>query len=192
MGDEQMLTETRYTTPAIIAHWLIALLIICNILIGMTAESLPDEQIRFAVDTHKSIGVTVLGLVLLRILWRLGHKPPPFSAGMAGWERLLAHIVHYGLYVFMLWMPITGWMHDSAWKAAATHPMRWFGLFEWPRIGFIMALPDDRKDYFHDLFGAMHTIGGYVLIGLVLLHLVGALKHQIIDGEQEFRRMWPR
>lgn len=191
MADERPLTD-RYTTPAIIAHWLIAVLMIGNLLLGLLAEKLPDENIRFAIDTHKSIGISVLGLVLLRILWRLGHKPPPFSAGMALWERAAAHAAHFGLYIFMLWMPLTGWMHDSAWKAAPEIPMRLFNLFEFPRIGWIMGLPDDRKEWLHGLFGEMHEIGGYLLIALILLHLAGALKHQFIDREAEFRRMWPR
>ena len=192
MADEQTMTQPRYTTPAIVAHWLIALLIIVNLVIGLTAEKLPDDDIRFAIDTHKSIGVTVLGLVLLRILWRVGHKPPPFSVGMAAWERFLAHAAHYGLYAFMLWMPVTGWLHDSAWKDAPTHPMYWFGLFQWPRLGFITSLPAAQKEHLHALFDTMHQYGGYLLIALVLLHLVGALKHQFIDGEPELRRMWPR
>jgi cytochrome b561 len=191
MADEPALTA-RYTTPAIIAHWLIALLMIGNLILGLLAEKLPDEQIRFAIDSHKSIGMSVLGLVLLRIFWRLGHKPPPFSRGMAVWERALAHIAHLGLYLFMLWMPLTGWAHDSAWRAAPEIPMRLFGLFEFPRIGFIMGLPEEQKEALHGLFGQMHEIGGYLLIGLILLHVAGALKHQLIDGEPEFARMWPR
>jgi cytochrome b561 len=191
MADEQTLTQSRYTTPAIVAHWLIAIMIVTNLAIGLTADLLPDEDVRFAIDTHKSIGVTVLGLVLLRILWRAGHKPPPFSRGMASWERGLAHFAHYGLYVLMLWMPITGWLHDSAWKDATTHPMRWFGLFEWPRIGFIMHLPADQKEHLHNLFDTLHTLGGYTLIALLCLHLAGAFKHQFIDGEFELGRMWP-
>lgn len=191
MTDEPQITA-RYTTAAIILHWLVALLMIGNVALGLLGEKLPDEQIRFAIDTHKSIGITVLGLILLRILWRIGHKPPPFSAGMAAWERFLAHAAHWGLYLFMLWMPLTGWAHDSAWKAAPEIPMKLFGLFEWPRIGFIMTLPDDRKEALHGLLGTMHALGGYLLIALILLHVAGALKHQFVDGEPEFRRMWPR
>lgn len=191
MADEHGLTD-RYTTFAIMAHWLVALLMIANLILGLIAEKLPDDSIRFAIDTHKSIGITLLGLILLRILWRLGHKPPPFAGSMAGWERLLAHIAHFGLYVLMLWMPLTGWAHDSAWKAAPEIPMRLFGLFEWPRIGFIMAMPDASKEALHGLLGTMHMIGGYALIGLLLLHIAGALKHQFVDKVPEFRRMWPR
>jgi cytochrome b561 len=191
MADEPGLAG-RYTTPAIIAHWLVALLMIGNLALGLLAEKLPEEDIRFAIDTHKSIGITVLGLVLLRILWRVGHKPPPFSAGMAAWERGLAHVAHFGLYAIMLFMPLTGWMHDSAWKAAPEVPMKLFGLFEWPRLSFIMSMPDEPKERLHGLLGEMHEIGGYALIILLILHIAGALKHQFVDGHPEFRRMWPR
>ena len=192
MADEPKLTFPRYTLPAIIAHWLIAVLMIGNLALGLLAEKLPEEDIRLAIDTHKSIGITVLGLVLLRISWRLSHRPPPFSEGMAWWERGLAHAAHFGLYMFMLWMPLTGWLHDSAWKAAPEIPMRLFGLFEWPRVGFILSMPDEPKESLHALFGAMHEIGGYALIALLLVHIAGALKHQFIDHEPEFHRMWPR
>ncbi len=192
MADEQTLTIPRYTGTAIFLHWLIALLLTGNTLLGLFAEDLPETQIRLAIDSHKSIGITVLGLVLLRILWRLSHRPPPFATGMAWWERALAHGTHLGLYAFMLGMPLTGWLHDSAWKAAPEIPMRWFGLFEWPRVGVIMTKPEGEKEYLHGLFGAMHETGGYVLIALLLLHIAGALKHQFIDHEPEFRRMWPR
>lgn len=192
MADEQTLTPLRYTAPAIIAHWAIAVVMIVNLLLGLIAEDLPDSQIRLAIDTHKSIGITVLCLVLLRILWRLSHRPPPFSEAIAYWERGLAHITHFGLYILMLWMPVTGWLHDSAWKAAPEIPMFWFGLFEWPRIAVVMARPDAEKEALHQLFGAMHAIGGYALIALVLLHVAGALKHQFLDHQPELRRMWPR
>lgn len=182
----------RYSAPAIILHWLIAVLMIGNVIFAWQIEKLPDDWIRPAFDTHKSIGITVLGLVLLRILWRLGHKPPPFSNGMSAWERVLAHLTHFGLYGLMLFMPITGWLHDSAWKDAATHPMYLFGLIRWPRIGLIAHQPPATKEMLHNLFGEFHAIGGYVLVGLVFLHVAGALKHQFIDHEREFRRMWSR
>lgn len=190
MSSDTAVPAARYTAPAIVLHWLIAVLMIGNMTFAWLIEKLPEDWIRPAFDTHKSIGITVLGLVLLRILWRLGHRPPPFSEGMSAWERVLAHLAHFGLYGLMLFMPITGWLHDSAWKDAATHPMYLFGLFEWPRLGFITSQPPETKEMLHSLFGKVHGIGGYVLLGLVALHVLGALKHQFIDREREFRRMW--
>jgi len=190
MSDEHLLTP-RYTMIAIALHWIVAPLMIVNILLGLFAEKLPDDWIRPVIDTHKSIGVTLLGLILLRVFWRIGHRPPPFSAGMRLWERVLAHFAHFGLYVLMLWMPITGWLHDSAWKAAPEIPLKWFGLFEVPRIGWVMNQPAETKEDLHTLFGTMHQIAGYLLFWLVILHIAGALKHQFIDKEHEFRRIWP-
>ncbi len=181
----------RYTIPAIVLHWIIAVLMIGNLIAGLLVEKLPDDWIRPVIDTHKSMGITILGLVLLRIFWRLGHKPPPFSHGMAAWERGAAHLAHFGLYGFMLLMPITGWLHDSAWEAAATKPLMLFGLIEFPRAGFIMSQSPEAKERLHDLFGAIHQIGGYLLFWLIILHIAGALKHQFIDRHAEFRRMWP-
>jgi cytochrome b561 len=80
---------------------------------------------------------------------------------------------------------------DSAWKDAATHPMQWFGLFEWPRIGMVMGLDEVTKKSVHDSFGEAHEILGYALWALFALHVIGALKHQFIDGEKELQRMMP-
>ncbi|MFE8646649.1 cytochrome b [Sphingomonas sp. NCPPB 2930] len=183
----------RYTRVAIVFHWLIALLMLVNVVLMLTVEWFPDGLVRPVFDTHKSIGVTVLGLVLLRLLWRLSHPAPPLPAAYPRWERWSAHAVHLLLYGVMLWMPLSGWLHDSAWKDAAAHPMYWFGTFEWPRIGFIaqkVAASDD-KEALHDLFGWMHSAGAYVLYALFFLHLAGALKHQFLDKEPVLRRMLP-
>jgi len=191
MSDEHVLTP-RYTTVAIVLHWVIAVLMIANIVLGLSIDKIPEDWIRPVIDTHKSIGVSVFGLIALRILWRLGHRPPPFSTGMALWERIAAHVAHFGLYIFMLWMPITGWLHDSAWEAAPEVPLKLFGLFEFPRLAVIMSQPPETKKYLHDLFGNMHAVAGYLLFWLVVLHVAGALKHQFLDKEPEFRRIWPR
>lgn len=114
----------QYTRPAMLLHWVIAVLIICNSVLGLTAGSLPDSWIRPVVDTHKSIGITVLGLVLLRILWRASHRAPPLPHEFPSWERIAAHVAHFLLYALMIGLPLSGWAHDSAWKDAATHPTK--------------------------------------------------------------------
>jgi cytochrome b561 len=107
------------------------------------------------------------------------------------WERSSAHGVHYLLYAVMLALPLSGWLHDSAWRDAATHPMRLFWLFDWPRLQFIMTLPAELKEQLHTRFGQLHTWLGYGLYGLFALHVGGALKHQWFDGEAELQRMLP-
>ena len=182
-------TIQRYTTVAIFLHWTIALLLIGNVFLGWSADWVADEHVRSVIDTHKSTGILILGLVLLRILWRVGHPPPPLPSGYQPWERVASHTVHGLLYVVMLALPLSGWMHDSAWKDAATHPMHWFNLFEWPRLGFIMGLEPAVKEHWHTVLGKIHTGIGYALYLLFFLHVAGALKHQFLDGEHELERM---
>ena len=179
----------RYTRVAVVLHWLVAVLILANVALGLSADHVADSQVRLVIDTHKSIGITVLGLVALRVLWRLAHVPPPLPAAYPRWERLAAHAGHGLLYLTMVALPVSGWMHDSAWNAAATHPMSWFHLVEVPRIGWIMNLDAARKESLHSLFGTFHTACSYVLYGLLALHLGAALKHQLIDREDELQRM---
>ena len=179
----------RYTRTAVVLHWLVALLIVVNVALALSADSLPDDWVRPVIDAHKSTGITVLGLVLLRILWRIGHPPPPMPRSYARWERLGAHAAHGVLYALMLLLPLSGWLHDSAWKDAATHPMQLFGLVPWPRIGFIESIEPVTKESLHDLFGTFHTAFGYILYGLLFVHVAGALKHQFIDRDPELERM---
>jgi cytochrome b561 len=182
---------SRYTRTAITLHWLIALLMIVNVVLGLTAESWPDDWVRPVVDTHKSIGITVLGLALLRILWRVSHKPPPLPREFPSWEKSAAHAAHFLLYLLMIALPLSGWLHDSAWKDAATHPMHLFNLFPWPRIGYVMHLDPVLKETLHDRFGALHTWLGYTLYALLAMHIGGALKHQWIDRKSVLKRMVP-
>lgn len=181
----------RYTRTAIALHWIIALLMIVNIALILSVDRFPDDWVRPAIDTHKSIGITVLGLVILRILWRATHRPPAMPGSYGRFERIGAHAAHGALYLVMIALPLSGWMHDSAWKDAATHPMQLFGLFEWPRIGWIMDIEAAAKENLHTVLGGVHTWAGYVLYVLFALHLVGALKHQFLDGEAELQRMLP-
>jgi cytochrome b561 len=186
---DSSLTE-RYTRPAVILHWLIAVLIITNIVFALMAEDAPEENIRFLYDTHKSIGITVFGLVIMRILWRLTHRPPALPAEFKPWEKTVSQWTHGILYFIMVFMPVSGWLHDSAWKAAAEVKLYWFNLFELPRLGFLMAMEPAAKEAWHDILGEAHEIGAYALFALVILHVAGALKYQFIDKQRELQRMW--
>ena len=183
------LPPRRYTRTAIALHWIIAALMAGNVALILLVDSYPEAWVRPAVNTHKSIGITVLGLALLRLLWRWSHQPPPLPAEFARSERRASHVVHLLLYAVMLLLPITGWMHDSAWKDAATHPMQLFGLIPWPRIGVIQNQAPDLKEQLHTLFGHWHIWFGYVLYALFALHVLGALKHQWFDRHKVLPRM---
>jgi cytochrome b561 len=193
LKENPRMSQNRYTHVAIALHWLVAALMLGNIALAWAVDSLPEEHIRLAIDTHKSIGITVLGLALLRILWRIGHQPPVTPKGMlTPLEARASHIVHGLLYLLMLGLPLSGWMHDSAWKAADTHPMTLFGLVPWPRIGWIMAQAPDFKEQLHTWFGEAHEVLAWAIYALFTLHLVGALKHQWVDKQAILKRMWFR
>jgi len=179
----------RYTSLAIAFHWIVALLIAVNVGLAWTWPNVADESVRPLINNHKSIGITLLGLVTMRFLWRLTHRPPALHPALRSWEKRLAHAAHVALYLVMFAMPLSGWIMDSAYKDAATHPNFWFGLFEWPRLGFIMALDPATKKTVHDFFGEMHEVSALILYLLVVLHIAGALKHQFIDRHRELARM---
>ncbi|HWK44944.1 MAG TPA: cytochrome b [Stellaceae bacterium] len=186
-----MNAAARYTRTAMLLHWLIAGLIVVNVALALTVDLFPDELVRPVIDTHKSIGITVLGLVILRLLWRAAHRPPALPASYPRWERFSAHAAHAALYLVILGVPISGWMHDSAWNDAANYPMSLFWLIPWPRLGFIANLDPAIKDTLHGQLGAVHRWFGYGLYALFVLHVAGALKHQFLDKEPELQRMLP-
>jgi cytochrome b561 len=181
----------RYTRTAMALHWVIAALIALNVFLALTWDFYPDAGVRPAINMHKSIGITVLGLAIMRLLWRFSHRPPALPAHHKKWEKFSAHGVHLLLYAIMFGLPLTGWIMDSAYKDAATHPMFWFGLFEWPRLPNVLAMDPDSKKWVHDSFAQIHGNLALFLYFLVFLHIAGALKHQWIDRDRELLRMWP-
>ena len=181
----------RYNRTAITLHWLVAALIVINVAYGLAGSYADDAHVRPIVDMHKSIGLTVLGLVLLRILWRLSHKPPAMPSHYPWYERLGAHAAHITLYIVILALPLSGYLHDSAWNGAATHPLILYGFLHFPRMPIIKSFDPATKDTLHAVFGAAHVYIGYVLYGLVGLHLLGVAKHHVFDRESEISRMLP-
>ena len=186
-----MTPVARYTRTAMLLHWVIALLMIVNVGLAWTWPYVADESVRPLINNHKTIGITLLGLITLRLLWRITHRPPPLPAHHKPWEKSAAHIVHILLYVIMFALPLSGWIMDSAYKDAASHPNLWFGLFEWPRLAPVMALDPATKKSVHDIFGETHEIAAKILYVLFFVHVAGALKHQYIDKDREIARMMP-
>lgn len=188
-------SDTRYTTVAIALHWLIAIFILFNLAIGWFMDGMAMPLKMLVLPIHVSGGMTVLVLTVLRVVWRLTHRPPAFFADMSGLERTGAHIVHFALYTMMFAMPLIGWMLLSA------HPARpgpglpiWWGLFHLTPIAAIQSIALQpggiaAQTAWHDTFDHMHTAGATIMIALLVLHVAGALKHQIIDKQAELARM---
>ncbi len=179
----------RYTRPAIILHWLIAALMIANVVAVWVVDSLPQDMQRPTIDWHKSTGMTVIGLALMRILWRATHRPPPLPIDYPKIERTGAHLAHYALYALMIALPVSGYLHDSAWKDSAAHPDYWYGLFEWPRWASLEHMAQPMREGWHKRLFDLHGLLGYALYVLVALHIAGALKHQFLDKHAELQRM---
>ncbi|MGJ8536505.1 MAG: cytochrome b [Parasphingopyxis sp.] len=171
----------RYTKVAIALHWIIALLVIANIGLAGLTEDFSREARAPYMDLHKAIGISVLVLTLARIAWRIGHKPPPLPLSMRPWERSLARFTHFAFYLLLIGLPLSGWLWMSTYPA----PFAYFGLFDvplWPVAG---------QEALGETLHEGHEILGKAMLALVVLHILGALKHLVIDKDGSFRRMLP-
>jgi cytochrome b561 len=170
----------RYTAVAIGLHWLIALLIFAGFALGqyMTDLALSPEKLRL-YSWHKWLGVTIFGLVLVRVLWRLAHPPPALPPGMARWQRRAAAASHLLLYVLMLAIPLSGWLYSSASGVPTV-------LYGWWRLPDLLA----RDKEWAALLKTVHVSLNNGLAALVLLHLAAAIKHQWVDRDGLLSRMW--
>jgi cytochrome b561 len=184
-------SRTRYGTVAIALHWLIALGVIANIAAGLYVSTLPrsDPNQFFIIQTHKSIGLTVLMLSVIRVVWRLINPVPPLPEGMSPVLRVTARTTQFLLYFLILAIPLSGW----AWVSSSPLglPTLYFGLFQWPHISYFADLSRDaRKPWSHD-FGTVHVFLAWSAIVLVTLHILGALYHQLIRRDDVVARMLP-
>ena len=169
----------RYTRVAIGLHWTIAILIVTNLTIGLLHESLP----RGALPLHKSIGMLVLLLGLVRLGWRIGHRPPPLPASVRRWERWFSATVHWLFYALMILIPLSGWIFTSA--NLKRHPLSFFGLFPLP----MFPVPQDKA--IASTWADRHELMAYLMIALLLLHITGALKHRFVQRDRTLDRMLP-
>jgi cytochrome b561 len=162
-------------------HWLIVLLIINQWVIMQRAEALPmgNDKV-FVIGMHKSFGMTILALAIIRLVWRWMNPVPTLQGFTRSWERILANLSHLLLYGLIFAMPLTGWLMSSA----RNFPVSWFGVFQFPNlVGPDKTLFERMQDLHHTLFA--------VLVCVALLHVAGALKHHFIDRNEVLRRMLP-
>lgn len=174
---------SRYTRTAIALHWVLGLAIVAVFAVGVYMADLPFSPLRLKLyNWHKWAGVTILLLSLLRLVWRLTHRPPPLPASieqaMPGWQRVAHHGTHHLMYLLFFAVPLIGWAYSSA----AGFPIVWFGVLPLPDL-----MPSDKA--LAELIKPLHKLGALALAGLVLLHVGAALKHQLIDRDGLLSRM---
>lgn len=180
----------RYAAVAIALHWTIALLIVANIVLAWDFTGMREGLGQFRlIQWHKSIGITVLVLSVLRLGWRLTHRPPPYPPQMRPWEKASASAVHWGLYGFMVLMPLSGWLMVSA--SPRNLPTLLFRTIPWPHIGLIHGLPLDQRKELTVLFENTHEALAWIAYALVALHVAAALKHQFVGRDDVLWRMAP-
>jgi len=186
-------TQTRYGAVAMTFHWTIAALVLTNICLGLYFADLPrSDPNKFELfQLHKSIGLTVLVLSVLRLFWRLVNPIPPLPADMNPALRALARGTHYLLYFLIVAIPLTGWILVSASKLGGRVPTIYFHLFNWPHIPFIANLPPEQKAPLHEVFDTTHVVLAWSAIVLIPLHVIGALYHQFIRRDDVLKRMLP-
>jgi len=170
----------RYSSVAIVLHWVIAAAIVVQLILSTRMEGRTPQA--FAVfQLHKSIGITILLLSLLRLGWRLTHRPPP-EPPMATWERALSRIVHVGFYVIMIGMPLTGWLMVSA--SRLSFPTLLYGVVPWPHIPGVAGLAAPQKALAHEIGEVGHLALAWGAVTLLALHVAGALKHQLFGADK--------
>ncbi len=173
----------RYTTVAIVLHWLLGLSIFAMFAIGIYMSDLPFSPLRLKLyNYHKWAGITFLILSVLRLLWRLVNKPPALpkaiAQAMPSWQTKIYHATHYALYALFFAVPLIGWAYSSA----AGFPIVLFGVLPLPDF---MAVDKEFAKQIKEL----HEISAFALVGLALLHMGAALKHHFIDKDGLISRM---
>lgn len=171
---------TRYTRVAITLHWIIAALVAGQFALGWLMQEIakqPPGPRATAFNFHKSLGLTLLALMLLRLMWRSTHSPPPMPVSMPTWQRRLALGTHWLLYATLVALPLTGYLGS----AFSGYPVKFFGI----------ELPSwsGKNPGAKELMEVAHLTLTWILAGAVTLHLAGVVKHGLIDDDGLVARM---
>jgi len=184
-SSERSPQATRYNTVAMVLHWLLALVILAMFGIGIYMTDLPFSPQRLKLyNWHKWAGVTFLALTLLRLVWRMTHRPPALPVAvtrtMPGWQHRAYHATHHLMYLLFFAVPLVGWAYSSA----AGFPVVWFGQIPLPDL-----LPVNKE--VAELIKPLHKLLALALMALAGLHIAAAIKHQWVDRDGLLSRMLP-
>jgi len=170
----------KYTRTAMLIHWSMAALVLTLIGLGWYMVELPQGPGRsYYFGLHKSLGLSVFALLVVRIGWRFAHRPPALPASVPWWQRGMAHLVHLGFYALLFVQPLSGYLSSSF----SGYKTRWFGM-PLPHWGW-------RDAPLNELFTEVHVIGSIALVVLITTHLLGVLSHVVAGQWALVRRMWP-
>lgn len=172
-------TEQGYGLLAIVLHWLMAVLFLVLFALGIWMVTLGyyDQWYNRGPYIHRSLGAIFFTLLLLRFGWRLANPRPQFEASVAAWEASLALLVQWLFYCLLLLIPISGYLMTTARGSAVP-------VFDWFRIPATLRLPDHV-----DMLGNIHLYLSWLTVGLIVLHVVGALKHHFFDKNKTLVKM---
>jgi len=163
-------------------HWTLALLLVAIATIGLLMVEMPNTPSKIEIYAiHKSLGLTILALVVLRLVWRLQAGRPGPVQGTPRWQQRIATLTHGALYLLLLSMPLSGWLFNST----AGYPLQWFGMFNLP------ALADEDRRW-RELAGSIHEAGFWLLLVLVIAHAGAAFYHHVFLQDATLTRMLPR
>jgi cytochrome b561/polyisoprenoid-binding protein YceI len=172
-------SSQRYTEVARILHWLIAGLIVVNFILHELAEEAVNDAQELALwANHKSVGMTVLMLAVIRLVWRFTHAVPPLPPSMPRWQVLASQVSHFALYGLIFALPMFGWLYSSA----ESYSVSWFNLFVFPDLVW------DNKEL-AEVFEEGHEIAASIMFYLALLHILAALKHALYDRDGVLSRI---
>jgi cytochrome b561 len=181
----------RYGAVAMTLHWLIAAMVLINIGLGLYFVDLPQDfpGKSLFTQTHKSIGLTVLMLSVVRLYWRLMNPPPPLPAGTGAFVRITSKTVHWIFYFLLIAIPLAGWSIVSV--SPLGIPTQYFWQFVWPHIGFLNGLSMDERRALLPIFVNIHNTLAFLAALLIAIHVGAALYHHFIRKDSVLRRMLP-
>jgi cytochrome b561 len=175
---DRTLRATRYSRPAVVLHWLIAGIVLAQITWGWLMQQIPKSPPGLRADAfnfHKSVGLCIFALMLVRLGWRLAHAPPPLPP-MPRWQARAARFTHVALYVALFTMPVAGYLGS----VFSGYPIKWFGI----------TLPGwyPKAPVLKQLMSEVHLVTSLVLVSLIALHVAGAIQHAL-RGDGVLARM---
>lgn len=175
-----MNTNRSWDGVARALHWVMAVLILVQGLVGWIAQEMERSPARVdAMTFHKSLGMTLLLLLILRLTWRWMHPVPPPPGGSSVWEMRLARLVHYAIYLLLAASMLSGWVAASAYVV----PWKLWWLIPIPRL-----VAPDRATY--DLASEVHESSVAIFLGLLAVHVAAALWHHFVKRDRVLTAMW--